>query len=111
MATPPPVPTGVSRPALVDEWRELWASPIAATITVTDLPALSRLFRLKQQFDAASVSMRFTPNAPDGSHRGTAGPGCAQSTCQVAPLANSVLRSPGPRRAWASRSCCWIIEP
>lgn len=45
-ASAPAPPSGL--PAeVVAEWDDLWASPLAATIATTDLPALRRLFSLR----------------------------------------------------------------
>lgn len=43
----PDHPAGMRR-ALQDDWRDLWLSPVAALVTDTDLPALRRLWQLRE---------------------------------------------------------------
>jgi len=46
---PPPAPPAELSPAVAAQWVELWDSPIASTIVSTDLPALERLFTLREE--------------------------------------------------------------
>jgi hypothetical protein len=49
VAGPPPAAPANLVPAVAGPWVDLWASPIASTIAPTDLPALERLFALRDE--------------------------------------------------------------
>src|SRR6266516_661941 len=48
----PDPPAGMLGPTIV-QWSELWTSPIAATFVPSDVPALARLFRLRDERERA----------------------------------------------------------
>lgn len=52
----PDPPAGMTR-ALVDEWVDLWESPLAETLAITDLPPLRRLWTQKWMLEQYVASL------------------------------------------------------
>lgn len=57
---PPQPPPGLSSP-LRGEWERLWSAPLAATFTTSDLPALERLFTLRDEAQRHQRAAKRTP--------------------------------------------------
>ena len=57
---PPDAPAGLLL-ALRGEWERLWASPLASTFTTSDVPALVRLFTLRDEAIRHQRAARRTP--------------------------------------------------
>ena len=56
-----PSPPALKYSALVDEWLELWAHPLARTIVATDVPALRRLFEMRDELHELTDDIRLSP--------------------------------------------------
>jgi hypothetical protein len=60
IAERPDPPRGLS-PGGRDEWEAFWASPLAKTVCATDLPALRRLFELREEAAEAHEAYQLAP--------------------------------------------------
>lgn len=57
----PPAPPAGLLAALSGEWERLWSSPLATTFTTSDVPALERLFELRDEAVRHQRAARRTP--------------------------------------------------
>lgn len=69
----PAPPPGLNS-ANQDDWLELWSSPMRKTISTTDLPALRRLFTLRNLSDQLHQELAHNPTVPGSQDQPVANP-------------------------------------